>query len=191
MMSLPFALGTRLDTIPGEVPYLSAPEAKREAWAARLGPRTRPRIGLVWSGNADHRNDHNRSLPLEVLLPMLPAGADYISLQREYRPGDQALMAADGRIRDVSTELDNFADTAGLIDNLDLVISVDTAVAHLAGAMAKPLDLLVTWVPDFRWLLEREDSPWYPTARLFRQKALGDWSGVLADLAAAIEALPK
>ena len=186
MMSLPLAFGTRVDTIPAEVPYISAPAAKIAEWSARLGPRTRRRIGLVWSGNPDHKNDRNRSVALASLLPLLPSDCDLISLQREYRPGDQALMASDGRIRDLSVQLESFVDTAALIHHLDLVISVDTAVAHLAGAMAKPLYLLLPWAPDFRWLLDRDDSPWYPTARLFRQQAIGDWSGAFAALAAAL-----
>ena len=185
-MSLPLAFGTDAGNIPADVPYLSAPEAKTAEWSQRLGPRTRRRIGLVWSGRAGHNNDLNRSIALKSLLPLLTADADYISLQREYRPGDQALMAADGRIRDVSADLESFADTAALIQHLDLAISVDTSVAHLVGAMAKPLYLLLPFAPDHRWMLERSDSPWYPTARLFRQKALGDWSGAFDDLVEAL-----
>ncbi|MDB5459001.1 MAG: repeat-containing protein [Caulobacteraceae bacterium] len=186
LMSLPLALGTTLPTIPAEVPYLAAPAAKRTEWAARLGPATRPRIGLAWSGNRDHKNDRNRSMALETLLPLLAKDTDYISLQREYRPADQALMAADGRIRDVADQLESFTDTAALIEHLDLVVSVDTSAAHLAGALGKPLFVLLPWVPDHRWLLERDDSPWYPTARLFRQQRSGDWSGPLEALAAAL-----
>jgi tetratricopeptide (TPR) repeat protein len=186
MMSLPLAFGTRIDTIPSDVPYISAPAAKIAEWEARLGPRTRRRIGLVWSGNPDHKNDRNRSVALASLLPLLPPGCDFVSLQREYRPGDLTLMAADGRIRDVSVHLESFIDTAALIHHLDLVVSVDTAVAHLGGAMAKPLYLLLPWAPDFRWLLGRDDSPWYPSARLFRQQAIGDWSGAFAALGAAL-----
>ena len=186
MMSLPLAFGTTLQTIPADVPYVTAPAAKIDAWGERLGQRRRRRIGLVWSGSRDHANDRNRSLPLATLLARLPDDADYISLQREYRDGDLALLAQDGRIQDLSSQLENFADTAALIHHLDLVVSVDTAAAHLAGAMAKPLFLLLPWVPDFRWLLGRDDSPWYPTARLFRQRSAGDWGSALDALVAAL-----
>jgi hypothetical protein len=186
MMSLPLAFATRIETVPADVPYLAAPAPKIAEWSARLGSRRRRRIGLVWSGNAEHKNDRNRSVPLANLLPLLPPDCDFVSLQREYRAGDQAAMAADGRILDLSTHLESFTDTAALIHHLDLVVSVDTAVAHLSGAMAKPLFLLLPWAPDFRWLLDRDDSPWYPTARLFRQKALGDWTAAFDALGAAL-----
>jgi ADP-heptose:LPS heptosyltransferase len=117
---------------------------------------------------------------------VLPPDADYISLQRAYREADRALESGEREILDLAAGLESFSDTAAVIHHLDLVVSVDTAVAHLAGAMGKPLYLLLPWVPDFRWLLERTDSPWYPTARLFRQQGLADWSGALAQLGEAL-----
>jgi tetratricopeptide (TPR) repeat protein len=186
LMSLPLALGTRIDTVPAAVPYLSAPEAKIAQWRARLGPRTRRRIGLAWAGSATHENDRNRSIALRALLPLLDADADIFSLQREYRPADEAVLRADGRIRSHAEALEDFSDTAALIEPMDLVISVDTSAAHLAGALGKPVFVLLPWVPDYRWGLERDDSPWYPAARLFRQPRAGDWDSVIAEVAAAL-----
>ncbi len=185
-MSLPLAFGTTLATIPAAVPYLAAPEPLRARWGQRLGGRTRQRVGLAWSGSTSHRNDRQRSLPLQLLRPVLDADAEFHSLQKEYRPADLALLQADTRLRDWSGQLDDLADTAGLIDALDLVITVDTAVAHLAGALGKPVWLLLPFAPDYRWLLERTDSPWYPTMRLFRQPAFGDWGPVIAAVAGAL-----
>lgn len=178
-MSLPLACGTLLETIPATVPYLAAPEAARSAWQARLGPAQRRRVGLAWSGSAGHRNDRNRSLPFARLAPLLDADAEFHSLQKEYRAADAAAMRADGRIIDHAADLATLADTAGLIAALDLVITVDTAVAHLAGAMGRPAWLLLPFAPDYRWLLGRDDSPWYPTLRLFRQPVAGDWGSVV------------
>ncbi|QOJ32590.1 MAG: glycosyltransferase family protein [Gammaproteobacteria bacterium] len=178
-MSLPLAFGTLLETIPATVPYLHAPEAARQAWQARLGPARRRRIGLAWAGSSAHRNDRNRSLPFARLAPLLGCDAEFHSLQKEYRPGDVAALRADGRLVDHAAALDTLADTAGLIAALDLVITVDTAIAHLAGAMGRPVWLLLPHAPDYRWLLDRDDSPWYPGMRLFRQPVAGDWASVV------------
>ncbi len=189
LMSLPLALQTTLASIPDEVPYLAAPEPARMVWRARLGAGTRRRIGLAWSGSAGHTSAmRQRSLPFHELRPLLAVEADFCSVQKEYREGDLALLAADGRIRDFSAQLADFADTAGLIAQLDLVISVDTAVAHLAGAMGKPVWLLLPFVADYRWMRARADSPWYPTLRLFRQQAFGDWAAVIGEVSAALAA---
>lgn len=179
MMSLPLAMRTVLDTVPVEVPYISVPPKAAAKWADRLAPRRRPRIGLTWSGNPNHRNDHNRSLTLKALLPLLDAGAEFHSLHKDYRPADAELMRVDGRIIDHSAELETYSDTAALIDAMDWVVSVDTSTAHLAGALGKPLLLLLPFAPDYRWGLERSDSPWYPSARLLRQTAPGDWGPVV------------
>jgi tetratricopeptide (TPR) repeat protein len=189
MMSLPFVFGTTVDTIPAEVPYVRTSAAARDAWAGRLGPRTRPRIGLAWSGSRIHPNDQNRSLPLETLLPLLDADADFVSLQVEHREADEALLRADGRIRRFDGEIRSFMDTAALIEQMDLVIAVDTSVAHMAGALGRPVWLMLARTPDYRWHLGREDSPWYPSARLFRQPAFGDWDGVAREIGKALTAL--
>jgi ADP-heptose:LPS heptosyltransferase len=173
------------------VPYVTAPAGIVSEWAVRLeeqlGARGRARVGLVWSGNPSHKNDANRSLALErVVESLIGQPVDLVSLQKEVREADRAVLARHPQIRDFGAELRDFADTAGLIAHLDVVISVDTSVAHLAGAMGKPLWVLLPYVPDWRWLLDREDSPWYPTARLFRQPGMGDWASVLRDVAAAL-----
>ena len=186
LMSLPLAFGTTIDTIPASVPYLHAPGKRTKVWRDRLGDLRRPRIGLVWSGKPTHKNDHNRSIALPRLKPLLSvAGTQFVSLQREYRASD--LAALDQLpIRRIDDLLTDFADTAAVIGELDLVIAVDTAAAHLAGAMARQLWLLVPHVQDWRWLRGRTDSPWYPTAKLFRQPQIGDWDGAIAAMAKAL-----
>ena len=145
-----------------------------------MGPKTRPRIGLVWSGRSAHRNDRNRSLTLQSLLPLFDVDATFVSLQQEVRPSDVQVLRDRNDLLHFGSELKNFSDTAALAANLDLVIAVDTSVAHLAGALAKPLWVLLPFIPDWRWLLDRDDSPWYPTARLFRQDQTRTWDGVIA-----------
>lgn len=189
LLSLPRIFRTRLDTIPAAIPYIKPPPDALARWAGALPQAGELRIGLAWAGNPRHENDANRSLPLETLLPLLSIpGTRFASLQ----VGDAA--AAIGRapappILDWGSRLTGFADTAGAMANLDLVIAVDTAVAHLAGAMGKPVWLLLPHVPDWRWLLGREDSPWYPTMRLFRQPSRGDWTAVVARVAAELRRL--
>ena len=180
LLSLPLAFGTRLETIPSPTPYLHAPAQASKAWQARLGPKTRPRIGLAWSGNAAHKNDQNRSIGLQFLSPLLDIGATFVSLQKDVRDADAAFLREREDILHFGDALKDFSDTAALISNLDLVISVDTSVAHLAGALGKPVWVLLTYVPDWRWLLDRDDSPWYPTARLFRQNDARTWDDVIA-----------
>ena len=181
LMSLPLAFGTKLETIPAQVPYLSPPAERLERWRARL-PAGRRRVGLAWSGKPSHKNDRNRSIPLASLAPALrQPDAALVSLQREYRENDLAELAR-WPITRCDDALADFADTAAIIANLDLVVAVDTAVAHLAGALGKRVFVLLPHAPDWRWLLERADSPWYPTARLFRQPAPGDWGSVITAL---------
>jgi tetratricopeptide (TPR) repeat protein len=179
LLSLPLAFGTRLETVPSDVPYLEAPSPSLTDWDARLGPKGRPRIGLVWSGNAMNERDKERSIGLRSFLPLLDVDATFVSLQKDVPAPDAALLRERGDILHVGDELGDFSDTAELISQLDLVISVDTSVAHLAGALGKPVWILVTHIPDWRWLLDREDSPWYPTARLFRQPRVDDWDSVI------------
>lgn len=188
LLTLPLAFRTRLETIPAEIPYLHASAPAAQAWCARLGPkgpRHRSRIGLVWCGNPDHKNDQNRSMRLRELLPLLDIDATFISLQKSARPDDAAMLADRSEILQVGEALTDFADTAALVSQLDLVISVDTSVAHLAGALGKPVWLLATHIPDWRWLLDRDDSPWYPSVRLFRQSEVRRWDEVILRLRAA------
>jgi len=187
LSSLPLAFATRLDTIPAAPSYLARPPAERRAiWEQRLGPHDRLRVGLVWSGNPAHLNDHNRSMPLAVLASLLDVGAQFISLQKDVRPVDKALLAERGDILDLTADLSDFVDTAALIDSLDLVITVDTSVAHLAGALGKPTWIMLPYTPDYRWLLGRDDSPWYPSVRLFRQDARRDYTNVIARVREAL-----
>ena len=178
LSSLPLAFDTTLDTIPSATPYLSVPDKARD-WQSWLGPAKGPRIGLVWSGNPKHRNDHKRSIALEVLLPLLDVEAQFISLQKDVRPSDAAILCVRDDIRDAGPELNSFSDTAALLQQLDLLITVDTSVAHLAGALARPTWLLLPRLPDWRWMLDREDSPWYPSLRLFRQVETTTWPHVV------------
>jgi len=187
LLSLPLALGAGSATILSQTPYLRASPQAAMDWNGRLGPRHRPRIGLAWSGRPSHDNDHNRSIRLgSFLFALAGFDATYVSLQQDVRADDApALQGSD--ILDFGEELKTYADTAALIANLDLVISVDTSVAHLAGALAKPVWILLPYTPDWRWLLDRDDSPWYPTARLFRQDETRGWDGVLARVQAALD----
>jgi tetratricopeptide (TPR) repeat protein len=179
LLSLPLALGTRLESIPAQVPYLSVPSESMRDWSSAVEPKRNLRIGLVWSGSSAHKGDGFRSINLRSLLPLLDVGAEFVSLQKDVRADDATVLQERRDLVHLGDRLNTFADTAAVIANLDLVISVDTSVAHLAGALAKPVWVLLPFLPDFRWLLDREDSPWYPTARLFRQEAAGDWSSVI------------
>jgi len=188
-LSLPLAFGTRLATIPGETPYLRVSAQAVANWNARLPPRTRPRIGLAWSGRPEHNNDQNRSIDLASFLsPLQGIDATFVSLQREVRAADAVVLQERSDLVHFGKELKDFSDTAALVANLDLVIAVDTSVAHLAGALAKPVWILLPFVPDWRWLLDRDDSPWYPTARLFRQDDSRQWGGAFGRLRAALAA---
>jgi tetratricopeptide (TPR) repeat protein len=179
LLSLPLACATTIETIPADVPYLAPRQADLARWRARLPPQ-RPLVGLVWSGERSHDNDLNRSMRLETLLPLfdLP-DVRFVSLQHEVREEDRALLQSRSDVVQVGGEFLDFADTAAAIAALDAVIAVDTAVAHLAGALGKPLFLLLPYAADFRWLRARADSPWYPGARLMRQPRFGDWDTVV------------
>jgi tetratricopeptide (TPR) repeat protein len=179
LLSLPLAFGTHLETVPSVTSYLRAPGQTLKHWQARLGPKARPRIGLVWSGRPAHKNDQNRSISLRSLLPLLDIEATFVSLQKDVRSDDAAVLKECNDVLHFGDELKDFSDTAALILQLDLVISVDTSVAHLAGALGKPVWILLPHNPDWRWLLDRHDSPWYPSARLFRQQQFGNWAHVI------------
>jgi tetratricopeptide (TPR) repeat protein len=179
LLSLPLAFGTTLETIPAQQPHLKADEQLRLAWSARLPPKTKPRIGLVWSGRTDLPKREDRAIDLEQLLLFLSPDADWICLQKEIREKDLSVLQQLGSIAFFGVDLSDFSDTAALLDAMDLVITIDTSVAHLAGAMGKPVWILLPYSPDWRWLLDRDDSPWYPSARLFRQQQIGNWAGVI------------
>ena len=182
LLSLPYVFKTTVDTIPSVVPYLSADKLKVSEWNSRLGIKTRKRIGLVWSGSAGHKNDHNRSIPLEFFTDLLKLPVEWHSLQKEYLTEDKNFLDSHPEVRQHQEELGDFADTAALIKCMDLVISVDTSVAHLAGALGKTTWILLPFIPDSRWMLEREDCPWYPTAKLVRQDEERDWKKVIMKL---------
>lgn len=182
MMGLPGALALPLHQIPSSIPYVRAPAGRAEKWAARLGGKTRPRIGLVWSGSTDHSNDLQRSMPAAMMGCLTTLDAEFHCLQKDIRASDLPAVAA-LPIHAWTAELHDFADTAGLILQMDLVISVDTSVAHVAGALGRPVWVLLPDVPDMRWLLDRADSPWYPQVmRLFRQDASRTWGNVLEEV---------
>jgi tetratricopeptide (TPR) repeat protein len=179
LMSLPLAFRTRLDTIPDTVPYLTPPADRIGRWRARLGAKRGFRVGLAWSGNPDHQEDIARTIALAALAPLLNVASETICLQREVRPSDLPALARFPAMRFLGHELEDFSDTAAVIHELNLVISADTSVLHLAGAMGRPVWGLIPAAADWRWLHDRNDSPWYPTMRLFRQTGPGDWDGVI------------
>lgn len=189
LLSLPLALRTTIDTIPAATPYVRSDAAKVAWWSKRLGDRGRPRIGLCWSGNPKQGNDHNRSTRLADWIDHLSPEFRYVCLQKDIRPADEEILAANPWISRFDDELHDFSDTAALCECLDLVISVCTSVAHLSGALGRPTWVLIPFNPDWRWLLDRDDSPWYPTAKLYRQQTSGDWNGVFARVAADLRKL--
>ncbi|MBO0717090.1 MAG: tetratricopeptide repeat protein [Rhizobiales bacterium] len=186
--SLPLASKTELPVVPAQqMPYLSANQAHLQKWSTRIEQLPRPRIALAWSGNPAHDNDRNRSIALATLMPLLEARASFISIQRDVRSSDAAQLAATTQLTHLGGELADFDDTAAVLSLCDLLITVDTAPAHLAGAMGRPVWILVPFAPDWRWTRDGEKTPWYPTARVFRQSALADWDGVIARVAAVLQ----
>jgi len=180
LLSLPFAFKTRIETIPNTFPYLSVDAAKRIDWRSRTVFNNKKRsIGIVWAGSSLHENDTRRSIPFHLFTRLISADFNWFSLQKEIVEGDSSLLRG-LNVKDYTRELKDFSDTAALILNLDLVISVDTSVAHLSGALNKPAWVLLPYVADFRWMLGREDTPWYASMRLFRQSSEGGWGSVLS-----------
>ncbi|MDB5974744.1 MAG: glycosyltransferase 9 family protein [Nevskia sp.] len=186
LMSLPLAFRTRLESIPAPVPYLGADATLAERWNRALGPRDRPRIGLLWAGRQYPPINTKRDMPLHSLLALLELPVHWICLQKEVPAADLPLLQSLPVLQRHGEMLGDFADTAALIENLDLVIAVDSAVAHLAGALGKPVWIMNRHAACWRWLERRSDSPWYPSARLFRQPALGQWDAVAAEVAQAL-----
>ncbi|MGE0044291.1 MAG: tetratricopeptide repeat protein, partial [Hyphomonadaceae bacterium] len=187
LMSAPLAFRTTLETIPAKTPYLSADPAKVEASRTKLGERTRPRIGFVLSGGAGARNDHERSIDAAVFAPLFDLGAEFHCLQPDLRDADRAALASRANVTPHHPA--DFAETAALASCMDLIVTVDTATAHLAGALNLPMRIMLSKVADYRWLLDREDSPWHPSAKLYRQAQPNDWAPVIARIAQDIKAL--
>lgn len=186
LMSLPHRLGITLDTLPAEVPYLYPDRNLAAAWRERLQAFPGRKIGLVWAGNPKNPGDRIRSCPLMALWPLLRIpGVSWFSLQKGDSAGQLAGLPQ-GTVTDLGPLLDDYSDTAAALQELDLLVTVDTSIAHLAGAINRPVWVLLPHTPDWRWLLGRDDSPWYPVVRLFRQTAIGDWDGVCARLKNAL-----
>jgi hypothetical protein len=190
LLSLPFALGTTLETVPASVPYLFPTREKIAQWRAAIEAGGLPMIGVKWRAN--EATGSNKSIPLELLRPVLGMlGLRFVALEKDVLESDARVLSELGDMVVPGNRLRDFADTAAIIAMLDLVISVDTSVAHLAGALGKPLWLPLQFAADFRWLRDRADSPWYPSARLLRQPSIGDWPSVVAQLAAELRHLAQ
>ena len=179
LMSLPLAFKTELQNIPSVSNHILSDSDKITKWQAKLGEKINPRVGLVWSGSTMHKNDHNRSLTLSKLLPYLNPNIEYVCLQKELRDIDKELLGQHIEIKYFGDALEDFTDTAALINCLDLVISVDTSVAHLAGTLGKLTWVLLPFSPDWRWLLDRDDTPWYQSVILYRQEKMRNWNSIL------------
>ena len=182
LMSLPLALGITPKTIPSDVPYLKADQTKIAKWSDKLGPKRKLRIGIVWSGNAIHADDHNRSIPLKQFLTAMPNDCDLLGLQKDLREEDTPILNSTSNLLFFGDELGDFSDTAALCTLVDAVVTVDTSVAHLAGALGINVNVLIPRKPDFRWLLEGSDSAWYPTMRLYRQGQDGCWAKAISTI---------
>ena len=190
LLSLPGLIGTDLDSIPAKIPYLCPEIGLVDIWQARVSINSGLHVGIVWRGSPGHRNDRRRSIPADAIASLCTSvAADWIGLNPHAPPGETALLSREGVVRDFGPLLTDWAETAALVASLDLIVTVDTAVAHLAGALGKPTWVLLPFSPDWRWMLDRADSPWYPTLRLFRQPSPGDWSSVLSQVAAEIRGL--
>jgi tetratricopeptide (TPR) repeat protein len=181
LLSLPLVFDTTLENIPSKVPYVHVESISLQKWKAKVhDDDARLKIGLVWAGRPEHKNDRNRSCRLDIFSPLAEiADISFYSLQKGEAAQQAKNPPAGMTLIDYTEEINDFADTAALIENLDLIVSVDTSVVHLAGALGKPVWTLLPFVPDWRWMLNREDSPWYPTMRLFRQPSPGDWDSVI------------
>ena len=186
VMSLPALFGTTLTSVPAEVPYLHADPDHLVKWRRLLGEKDRLRVGICWQGNPHHQWDRHRSVPLRYFaaLARVP-GVELVSLQKGHGSEQRGQVAGQFAVSELP-ELETFEDTAAVMSLLDLVVTADTAVAHLAGALGVPVWVALAKIADWRWLFDREDSPWYPTMRLFRQATLGDWAGVFERMAAEL-----
>ena len=184
VMSLARILGTTLETIPGEVPYLFAEPSLVDRWRAELGGIEEFKVGVVWQGNPNHTKDRERSFRLAQLEPVARVpGVRLFSLQKNFGLDQLEEVSDRFAVTELGSRLDDLVDTAAVMRNLDLVISVDSSPAHLAGALGVPVWLVLPFVCDWRWMTDRDDTPWYPTMRLFRQRRFGDWDELFARLA--------
>jgi hypothetical protein len=181
LLSLPLAFNTNLDSIPSSPKYLASDPVLTKNWQSKLGAKTKLRVGLAWTGNPNNPNDHPRSMPLVQLEPLLSEDMEFFAMQKDIRPSDLDALGRSG-IKHVGGDLSDFYEIAAFVECMDLIVTVDTSFAHLAGALGKPVWILLQFVPDWRWLLDRSDSPWYPTARLFRQNVAGDWTSVIHEV---------
>jgi hypothetical protein len=187
LLSLPLALKTRLETIPAKPSYVAASADRIAGWVGQLPNSGLPRIGVVWGGNPEFEGDKTRSIGLAPLTPLLSTpGFQFISIQKDLRPGDAEILQKIPQVIHLGDKLADFSDTAAIMSLLDLIISSDTAPVHLAGALGCPVWVLLQRSPDWRWMLERDDNPWYPSARLFRQATAGDWVGLVDQVIAAL-----
>jgi hypothetical protein len=189
LLSLPHVFGTTIETIPAAIPYFDAAALRRRKknTALTLPPSPRPRIGIAWAGSPTRRNNRHRPCTLQAFLPLLRmSGIDFFSLQKGDRARDLAELPTDVQVQNLEPKLGDFGDLAVIIDQLDLIISVDTAVAHLAGALGKPVWTLLDYVPDWRWGLLGDSTPWYTAMRLFRQTEPGNWEGAMKQVAQAL-----
>jgi len=184
LMSLPLALKTDLDSVPASPQYLSSHEGSLARWRRRLGKRTRPRVGLAWSGNPKNPIDTCRTINLADWIDYLPRDLDYVCIQKECRSADHETLQSNRWISRFDDELHDFSDTAALCECMDVIVTVDTSVAHLSGALGRPTWILLPFTPDWRWLRHRTDSPWYPTMKLYRQAVPGVWKDVFVRIAA-------
>ncbi|SCK24691.1 glycosyl transferase family 8 [Vogesella sp. LIG4] len=183
MMSLPMAMGLKMEDLPGAVPYLSADPQRLAMWQQRLAALPRPLVALVWAGRPTHFNDANRSLNLAQLASLASPGVTFVSIQKGPAAAQAQNPPAGMSLLSLSDEIRDFEDTAAILGIADLLVSVDSSPVHLAGALGRPAWVMLPFVPDWRWLLGRDDTPWYPSVRLFRQQSRGDWDGVMAAMA--------
>ena len=190
LMSLPMAMGLKLADLPGQVPYLTPDPERLKTWRKRLKGLARPLVCLVWAGRPTHGNDANRSMRLDMLAPLAETGATFVSIQKGPTEGAAASPPAGMNLVNLSPEINDFEDTAAILTVADLLISVDSSPVHLAGALGRPAWIMLPFVPDWRWLQDRDDTPWYPSHRLFRQSADGDWPGVIGRIAKALTPCP-
>lgn len=189
LMSLPAALGLQLSDLPGQMPYLFADPARVEKWRTRLANLPRPLVGLVWAGRPTHNNDKNRSLALSDMSPLAQEGITFLALQKGPAAEQAATPPPGMSLLSLSEEIEDFDDTAAILTLIDTLISVDSSPVHLAGALGCPAWVLLPFLNDWRWLQQREDSPWYPGMRLFRQPSQGQWHSVLQNVAVALKEL--